>query len=289
MANRVHVLHGGYLNEGGVTRQGRYVIRRQDHPWPEAVDEAMEVLASRGFSCCPQLVTRTDPCSVTLTYLSGRALSNPVPRWAATADTLIRVTRFVSAFSVAATGMRPNLTKTDWLTQPDSAGNDLVHGDPHPTNLIFSACRRPTGLIDFELATLGPGIWNLISLIFGWAPLEPVSVTCWRHVRGLCPVQRIQIILRHWHTRVSALELIGECLNFVRWRKNWISALADMGNEGARNFAADPGFDSRLNHAINLMTEACEYCVADFSMPGQAAGPPDRRLLLRSAGNSASK
>ena len=126
------------------------------------------MLAARGFICCPRLVERIDSCSVTLTYLPGRALSSPVPRWAADARTLIRATRFVSAFSMTAAGMRASMAKSDWLTQPDSAGDDLVHGDPHPTNLIFSPCRRPTGLIDFELATLGPGIWNLISLIFGW-------------------------------------------------------------------------------------------------------------------------
>jgi len=257
MTNRVRMLHGGYLNDGRITRQGRYVVRQQDHPWPEAVDEAMDVLASRGFSFCPQLVARMDPCSVTLTYLPGRALTNPVPRWAATAGTLIRATRFVSAFSLAAAGLRSSMTKSDWLTEPDSAGDDLVHGDPHPTNLIFSTCRRPTGLIDFELATLGPGIWNLISLIFGWAPLEPVAVTCWRHVAGLCPEQRIQTILRHWHMCVSGSDLMAECHSFLRWRKNWIKALADLGNEGARRFAADPEFDCRFNHAIKVMTAAC--------------------------------
>jgi hypothetical protein len=260
MAKHVQVLQGGYLNDGRITREGRYVVRRQDHPWPEAVDEAMEVLAARGFICCPRLVERIDSCSVTLTYLPGRALSSPVPRWAADARTLIRATRFVSAFSMAAAGMRASMAKSDWLTQPDSAGDDLVHGDPHPTNLIFSPCRRPTGLIDFELATLGPGIWNLISLIFGWAPLEPVNVTCWRYVPGLCPSQRIQTILRHWYRRVSAAELMVECHNFMRWRKNFIGTLADLGNHAARKFATDPGFDGRFSHAIRLMTAACERC-----------------------------
>lgn len=258
MANRLRVLHGGYLNDGRITRQGRHVVRRQDHPWPEAVDEAMELLASRGFTCCPRLVARIDPCSVTLTYLPGRALGNPVPRWAATASTLIRATRFVSAFSVAATGLRYSMTKSDWLCQTDSAGDDLVHGDPHPTNLIFSTFRRPTGLIDFELATFGPGIWNLISLIFGWAPLEPVNLTCWRYVPGLCPDQRIQTILQNWHSRVSRPELLAECHSFVRWRKSWIKALADLGNEGAQRFAADPEFDGRFSNAIRLMTAVCE-------------------------------
>lgn len=257
MANRVRMLRGGYLNDGRIARLGRHVVRQQDHRWPAAIDEAMEVLHSRGFTCCPQLIARIDPCSVTLTYLPGRALTNPVPRWAATPSTLIRATRFVSAFSVAAAGLRYSMTKSDWLFQPDSAGDDLVHGDPHPTNLIFSKFRRPTGLIDFELATLGPGIWNLVSLIFCWAPLEPVNLTCWRNVPGLRPDQRIQTILRHWHTCVSAPELIAECHGFTSWRKSWIKALADIGNEGARSFLADPEFDRRFSHAIELVTAVC--------------------------------
>jgi len=253
MANHVRVLQGGYLNDGKIVKQGDYVVRRQDHPWPEAVDEALRVLASRGFRRCPQPVARIDACSVTLTYLPGKALGSPVPSWAASHGTLIRATRFVSEFSVAAQNMRSSIVHSDWLSPSSPDSDDLVHGDPHPTNLIFNALRRPTGIIDFELATLGPGIWNLMSLIFTWVPLEPLSVTCWRHAAVRSPDERLRAILRHWHVRASAQELTDACHDFIRWRKGWIKALADMGNSGAKGFAADPDFDRRYTHAIEVM------------------------------------
>jgi aminoglycoside/choline kinase family phosphotransferase len=141
-----------------------------------------------------------------------------------------------------------------WHEGEHREGDDLVHGDPHPTNMIFSMFRRPTGLIDFELATLGPGIWNLMSLIFTWAPLEPLSLTRWRDAPVRCPRERIQTILRHWHARASAQELVEACHDFIRWRKNWIRTLAVMGNPGARSFVADQDFDCRYAHAIEVMT-----------------------------------
>jgi hypothetical protein len=256
MSDKMRVLQGGYLNDGKIIKQGNYVVRHQDHPWPEAVDEALRVLASRGFRHCPQPVARINSCTVTLTYLPGKALGSPVPRWAANLRTLIRVSHFVSDFSVAAAGMRSRITHSDWLTRPVRGGDDLVHGDPHPTNLVFNLTRQPTGLIDFELATLGPETWNLISLIFTWAPLEPVSATCWRDTRLVPPEERIQAILRHWHTRVPARELIDACHDFIQWRKAWIRNLADLGNPGAQRFAHDQGFEGRYAHAIEVMTSA---------------------------------
>lgn len=253
------MLRGGYLNDGKVMKQGKYVVRRQDHPWPRAVDEALHELASRGFKHCPQPVARIDACSVMLTYLPGRALGNPVPRWAASSGTLVRATRFVSEFSIAAHNMRPSVTNSDWLSPSIPDGDDLVHGDPHPTNLIFSVLRQPTGLIDFELATLGPGIWNLVSLIFTWAPLEPVSVTCWRDATACDPRDRIQTILQHWHIHPTAPELVDACHDFIRWRKSWIKNLADMGNTGAQHFAADPDFNRRHAHAIRVVRSVCNF------------------------------
>src|SRR2546421_12093273 len=110
MIRRTHLLTGGYLNEGAVTRVGRTVVRKQDHPWPMAVSEALEVLRTRNFPHCPRELQRLDACSVVLTYLPGRALSNPVPKWAAGKRALVETTKFMRQFSIASADMRSQLS-----------------------------------------------------------------------------------------------------------------------------------------------------------------------------------
>jgi len=253
MTKRQRLLHGGYLNEPGVWKQGRSVIRRQDHPWPQVVGEALNALAQGGFKHCPREVKRLDSCSVVLAYMPGKALSNPVPRWAASKKTLLRVASLMRSFSLAAEGLGNKLIHSDWLIPPISDGDVLVHGDPHPTNIIFNVCRRPTAIIDFELATLGTHDWNLISLIFSWAPLEPLQLTCWREISPLPVSERITTILEHWPPRSSAEQFIETGRTFIKWRKTWIAKLARLGNPGATTFMNDPNFEYRYQHALDLL------------------------------------
>src|ERR1700761_558156 len=109
MTRKSQLLNGGYLNQPGITKVGRTVVRKQDHPWPFAVSEALAVLKRRGFHHSPVELRRLDSCSVVLTYLPGRAIPDLMPSWAASSVTLARVTRFIGEFSVASDGMRDEL------------------------------------------------------------------------------------------------------------------------------------------------------------------------------------
>jgi phosphotransferase family enzyme len=255
MNNQVRLLQGGYLNKAGVVKQGRSVIRRQDHLWPQAVGEALNALAGKGYKHCPKEINRLDSCSVVLTYMPGKALSSPVPRWAASQKTLVRVVSFFRHFSLAAQGLGNDLTRSDWLIPPMSDGNVLVHGDPHPTNIVFNIRRQPTAIVDFELATLGTHDWNLISLLFSWAPLEPLELTCWKEMSSLPVTERILTILDHWPPESSVEQFIETGHTFVKWRRTWIAELAGLGNPGATNFMNDPNFEKRYQHALDLLEQ----------------------------------
>lgn len=252
---RSRLLRGGYLNEPGVAKQGRSVVRRQDHPWPQAVGEALNALAQRGFKHCPREIKRLDACSVVLTYMPGKALPSPVPRWAASTRILLRVASLMRGFSLAAQGLGNELTHSDWLIPPMSDGDVLVHGDPHPTNIVFNRRRRPTAIIDFELAALGTHDWNLISLIFSWAPLEPLQLTCWKEIPLLPVAERITMILEHWPPASSAAQFLETGRTFIKWRQTWIAELARLGNPGAITFMNDPNFDKRYQHALDLLEQ----------------------------------
>jgi hypothetical protein len=252
--SRNRTLRGGYLNESGISKVADKVVRRQDHRWPFAVEEALRVMARRGCTCCPQQIRRIDACSVILTYMPGRAMPDPLPNWATQPALLADVTAFLQHFSLVSAGIRHELHHSDWFAPPMSDGDAFVHGDPHPTNIVLNRRRKPTAIIDFELSTLGSHDWNLISLIFSWAPLEPIDVTSWRRLAGgLQPAQRAAAILRQWESPSPAAELLDTGRAFVEWRKRWIRRLARAGNAGARKFLADPGFDGRYVYVVDSL------------------------------------
>ena len=165
------------------------------------------------------------------------------------------ITKFIAHFSSAAQGFVQDIPHSDWLTGP-MRGSVFVHGDPHPTNIVFDSSRRPIGLIDFELATVGSDLSNLISLVFTWGPLEPPEVTCWRDIRGLDAKSRIDQILTTWPGHAGGCSLIETAEEFMEWRKSWIRSLAETGNPGAQRFASDPGFQRRYDYALKTFSEA---------------------------------
>lgn len=248
-------LSGGYLNAGRVTRLDHAVLRQQGHPWPRAVSQALDELQRRGFTGCPRELKRIDDNTVMLTYVTGYVPPDPIPTWVSRLDVLDQVTDFIASFSLAAEGIPTRLHDQDWLTSPMN-GNVFVHGDPHPTNVVFDEARQPTGLIDFELATVGSHLSNLISLVFTWAPLEPVRSTSWRLHGTLDPLVRVTRIVRRWPRIVESEQLAAALDEYIAWRKAWISELAIRGNAGALRFRNDPSFHDRYDYARLVLLEA---------------------------------
>lgn len=250
---RYEILRGGLLNDGRVARDGTIVLRDQTHRWPHAVSEALGALANRGFNMCPQEVRRLSQNAVALTYMPGEALTNPVPDWAASIDKLKEVTHLFKAFSLAGSELGAALTHADWLTTPLCESQTLIHGDPHPTNFVFDSTQRPCALIDFELATLGSHDANLLSLIFSWAPLEPIGLSCWRTANNLSTGERVAAILEVWQSASSSATLLDTGKKFIDWRKEWIGQLANSGNNMAQSLLADTHWSMRYEHAEDLL------------------------------------
>jgi len=222
-----------------------------------AVSEALDILHERGFEHCPQQVERIDSCAVTLTYIPGAALKHPANSWASHRRVLLKVTDFVKKFSVASAAIGSQVRHSDWLVPPPVPDGDVfVHGDPHPTNIIFDKLRRPRAIVDFELATLGTHDWNLISLIFCWGPLEPLEVTTWRTVRLEDVAARIQAILSRWESPTSPAGLVDTLEQFVQWRLSWIDCLARHNNSAALKFSADPNLTERYEHVLRTFRAA---------------------------------
>jgi hypothetical protein len=246
---------GGYLNRGRVTRSGQRVIRRQDHRWPLAVSECLTEMAGRGYRSCPVVIDHPDPCTAIMSYMPGSALTDPVADWASDIAILQRTTDFLRNFSAKSADIRSIIRNDDWLVAPPEEGEAFVHGDPHPTNIVFDQNRNPTGIIDFELATVGPHDWNLASLLYTWVPLEHPSLTCWRNVVGLSRTERFAAVLRRWPPIGSPVDFVRTTKEFVEWRKGLFVVLADAGNAAALEFSTGSTFHVRHADAIGFMTD----------------------------------
>lgn len=246
-------LDGGYLNTGRVFRVGRNVVRKQEHRWPVAVEQALSVLKNHGFDHCPRPVARLSDREVILSFVDGLALPRRVPAWSAAPQVLRRVVRLVNSFSIAAEGVGRAVEAADWLGPVMTAGDVIVHGDPHPTNVVFDEDRRPCGLIDFELATTGSHACNMVSVMFAWAPLEPQEMTCWRLLPALDAASRLRLVLEEWTPTISPVVAMSAAESYVAWRMTTLRGLASMGNPGAVRLVEGPAFESRHRHALQVL------------------------------------
>jgi hypothetical protein len=225
---------GGCLNRGKITLLDNTVIRRQSHPWPRDVGRSLAALSRSGFDRCPQVLHQPDDKTAILTYMPGHALPDPVPAWAAQPGVLHDVTLLCRQFSDAAqTVPSPHRRQEDWASELPSSGGTFLHGDLHPSNIVFDEAGKPTAIIDFELATVGPWMWNLTSLLFSWTPFEPVDLTCWRSTPWISRVERCRQIITVWQFAEN-LSAIGDALlEFMEWRYLTFIRLARAGNEVA--------------------------------------------------------
>lgn len=162
-------LAGGTANRGRVIRVGE-TVHRPSGDYTPAVHRLLAHLRDSGFTGAPGLVEAL-PGSEVLTYIPGRAATEPLAPWALTGAALVSVGvllrdyhRHVSSFGGA--GLR-------WQRPvPERWRGTLVtHNDLNPANVIFRG-GRAVAFIDFDLAAPGTAAWELAVAACFWAPLR---------------------------------------------------------------------------------------------------------------------
>lgn len=250
--NSITALPGGFLNRGRIFRRGDFVVRKQDHRWPRAVSEALSELAARDVDSCPQVIAQPNPMTVILTFMTGIEIADPVPEWAASLNVLLEMADFMRSFSDMSHKVREVVTYDDWLIPPPAVGSVFTHGDPHPTNIVFDEQKHPSALIDFELATVAPEDWNIASLLYTWAPLEPTPLTCWRNEANFDPTERFHAVLDRWQPRTTTMKFKENLDDYIAWRMRTFEELAGLGNQPARYFTNMPSYTARHQYASNF-------------------------------------
>lgn len=163
-------LHGGTANRGLVVRIGD-TVRRPARPTGAATHALLRHLHGVGFDGAPRFLGIDAEGREVLSYVPGRAITPPYPAWALTDAALASVAGLLRRYHAAAAGFDPS--PYEWPPSPPAPfdGTLVLHNDPNLDNVVFRR-GRAVALIDFDLASPGPRVWDVAAAVRLWAPLR---------------------------------------------------------------------------------------------------------------------
>jgi Phosphotransferase enzyme family len=160
------VLTGGSMTV--VVRVGD-TVRRTAGPWTPTVHELLRHLRARGFNCIPEPLGMDDRGREILSLLPGTPATYPLPAFAWTEATLRAVATTLRAYHDASVGFTPPAGAV-WQWPAHQPTEVICHNDFAPYNLMFEDGEL-TGIIDFDLASPGPRIWDIAEAAYRFVPL----------------------------------------------------------------------------------------------------------------------
>jgi Ser/Thr protein kinase RdoA (MazF antagonist) len=160
------LLAGG--NMTAVVRVGD-TVRRAAGPWTPTIHAFMRHLRASGFESVPEPLGIDDRGREIISLLPGAPATYPLPEFAWSDATLTAVARFLRAFHDASLGfVAPPGGRWQWPAHEPS--EVICHNDFAPYNLMFED-RKLTGVIDLDLASPGPRVWDMAYTAYRFVPL----------------------------------------------------------------------------------------------------------------------
>ena len=158
--------------EGGdtapVVRVGE-TVRRRAGPWTPTIHALLVHLRNCGFQYCPEPLGFDDKGREVLTYIQGEAGRYPLPSWMWDEKVLVAVAKLLRLYHDATVGfLQP--ADARWQLASHGTAEVICHNDFAPYNLIFSN-RRPVDVIDFDMASPGPRLWDFAYTAYRLIPL----------------------------------------------------------------------------------------------------------------------
>jgi hypothetical protein len=160
------VLAGG--NMTAVVRVGD-TVRRAAGPWTETIHAFMRHLHALGFSMVPQPLGIDERGREVISLLPGAVATYPLPQFIWSDATLIAVARVLRAFHDASVGFVAQPGNC-WQWPSHQPEEVVCHNDFAPYNLMFED-ERLTGVIDLDLASPGPRVWDMAYTAYRFVPL----------------------------------------------------------------------------------------------------------------------
>lgn len=199
---------GGVANQGAVVRVGD-TVRRPRGPHSGWVAALLLHLEEAGCTVTPRFLGYDDRGREVLSWVPGEVPLPPFPAWAMSDDALRSVAHLLRELHDATAGFRWQDRPGGWstgLADPTVPSGPVVdrcpvdpgvpvdpemvvcHDDVRPANVVFRD-GRAVAVVDFDFAAPGRRVWDVVSTVAMWAPLDAPE---WRraHPPGLDAVAR---------------------------------------------------------------------------------------------------
>jgi Ser/Thr protein kinase RdoA (MazF antagonist) len=160
------VLAGGNMTP--VVRVGD-TVRRAAGPWTPTIHAFMRHLRAAGFTMVPEPLGLDDRGREIISLLPGAPATYPLPEFAWTEATLSAVAQCLRAFHDASAGFEAP-PGSGWQWPAHEPAEVVCHNDFAPYNLMFEDSRL-TGVIDLDLASPGPRVWDMAYTAYRFVPL----------------------------------------------------------------------------------------------------------------------
>jgi hypothetical protein len=159
------VLTGGNMTP--VVRVGD-TVRRGTGPWTPTIHALLRHVRAAGFTAVPEPLGIDERGREIISLLPGVAATYPLPAFAWSEETLAAVARTLRAYHDATTGFA--LPDAVWQWPAHGPAEVICHNDFGPYNLMFVETEL-TGVIDLDLASPGPRVWDLGYAAYRFVPL----------------------------------------------------------------------------------------------------------------------
>ena len=164
-------LSGGNVNR--VVRIGD-TVRRTVGPWSSGVHALLRHVRAQGFDGAPAFLGMDEAGRETLTFMAGEVAGNRypnLPRFMWSDDTLEALALLLRRYHDATQGFASPATAAWQLSYRDAGRHEVMcHNDAALYNVVFRD-EVPVALIDFDMASPGPRLWDIAYTIYTSIPL----------------------------------------------------------------------------------------------------------------------
>jgi aminoglycoside phosphotransferase (APT) family kinase protein len=138
-------------------------------PWTPTIHALLRHLRASGFGQVPEPMGIDEQGREILSLLPGRVGTYPLPDFMLSTETLRKVARTLRAYHDATPGFAVAANAV-WQSPEHEPAEVICHNDFAPYNVMFERS-TPTAVIDFDLASPGPRVWDLAYAAYRFVPL----------------------------------------------------------------------------------------------------------------------
>lgn len=214
-------LAGG--NVGQTTRRGNRVYRTAG-PWTPGVQRLMAHLRSAGLAWVPEPFGHDDAGREMVSFIPGTVPGYPMPDFVWEEQTLIDAGRMLRAMHDATAGYDD--PDAQWRQPAREPAEAICHNDFAPYNMVFRD-GRIVGVIDFDMASPGPRLWDIAYAAYRLMPLtagtNPDNASFDEETR----LGRLGMLLDAYGTAFSTVDVLRTVQQRLRHLAQFSDDLAD--------------------------------------------------------------